>query len=70
MILTEKIQTVFPRAADIPKHLLKDIPCIQTVYLINGEIRAWDGPLQQVLSPVWTADDIDPKPFLSGNILC
>jgi len=67
MILTEKIQTVFPRAADIPKHLLKDIPCIQTVYLINGEIRAWDGPLQQVLSPVWTADDIDPKPFFIGE---
>ena len=22
--------------------------------LIDGELKAWDGPCQQVLSPVWT----------------
>ncbi|MBU1344618.1 MAG: NADP-dependent glyceraldehyde-3-phosphate dehydrogenase [Proteobacteria bacterium] len=67
MTLAEKIQTIFPRAADIPEHLLKDIPCIQKGFLINGEIRVWDGPRQKVLSPVWTADDADPKPFFIGE---
>jgi len=67
MTLAEKIQNVFPRTKDIPKTLLKDIPFIQTGYLINGEIRAWDGQRQQVLSPVWVADDADPKPFFIGE---
>ena len=63
MSLIEKIQNVFPRATDIPKTLLNGTPCIQTGYLINGEIRVWDGPRQEVLSPVWVAGDTDPKPF-------
>ncbi|WP_413910580.1 aldehyde dehydrogenase family protein [Desulfobacula sp.] len=67
MTLAEKIQTIFPRVADIPEYLLKDIPFIQTGYLINGEIRVWDGPRQQVLSPAWVADDTDPKPFFIGE---
>ena len=28
-------QNLFPRPADIPEALLKDIPCIQAGYLIN-----------------------------------
>jgi len=43
MALIEKIQNIFPRPTDIPKTLLNGIPCIQTGYLINGEIRVWDG---------------------------
>ena len=50
MVLIEKIQNVFPRATDIPETLLKDIPWIQTGYLVNGEIRVWDGPRLDVLS--------------------
>ena len=60
-------ENLFPQASDIPEALLKDIPCIQTGYLINGEIRDWDGPRQQVLSPVWVADDKGPKPFFIGE---
>ena len=60
-------QNLFPRAADIPDALLKDIPCIQTGYLVNGEIRVWDGPRQEVLSPVWMANDNGPKPFSIGE---
>jgi glyceraldehyde-3-phosphate dehydrogenase (NADP+) len=67
MSLIEKIQNVFPRATDIPKTLLNGIPCIQTGYLINGEIRVWEGPRQEVLSPVWVAGDTDPKPFFIGE---
>jgi glyceraldehyde-3-phosphate dehydrogenase (NADP+) len=67
MVLIEKIQNVFPRAADIPETLLKDIPCIQTGYLVNGEIRVWEGSRQEVLSPVWGAGDTGPKPFSIGE---
>ncbi len=67
MVLIEKIQNVFPRAADIPETLLKDIPCIQTGYLVNGEIRVWEGPRQEVLSPVWVVGSMDPKPFFIGE---
>jgi glyceraldehyde-3-phosphate dehydrogenase (NADP+) len=67
MLLIEKIQNVFPRATEIPETLLNDIPCIQTGYLINGEIRDWDGPRQEVLSPVWVAGDTGLKPFFIGE---
>ena len=67
MLLNEKIQTTFARKVDIPESLLNNIPCIQTGYLINGEIRRWDGPCQEVFSPVWVATDADPKPFFIGE---
>ena len=67
MTLVDKIQNVFPQATDMPKALLNDIPCIQTGYLINGEIRVWDGPRQEVLSPVWVVGDTGPKPFFIGE---
>jgi glyceraldehyde-3-phosphate dehydrogenase (NADP+) len=67
MLFEEKIQNVFPRAADIPKTLLNGIPCIQTAYLVDGAIRIWNGPRQEVLSPVWVAGDNDLKPFFIGE---
>ncbi len=67
MTLIEKIQNLFPRPADIPAALLSDIPCIQKGYLVNGEIRVWDGPRQEVLSPVWVAGDASPTPFFIGE---
>jgi len=67
MLLSEKIQTTFVRSVDIPDPLLHNIPCIQTGYLINGEIRNWDGPCQEVFSPVWVAQDAAPKPFFIGE---
>ncbi|WP_035239312.1 NADP-dependent glyceraldehyde-3-phosphate dehydrogenase [Desulfobacter vibrioformis] len=67
MLLNEKIQTTFARTGDIPESLLNNIPCIQTGYLINGDIRVWDGPCQAVFSPVWVASDADPKPFFIGE---
>jgi glyceraldehyde-3-phosphate dehydrogenase (NADP+) len=62
-----KNQNLFPRINDIPQAHLKDIPCIQTGYLVNGEIPVWDGPRQEVLSPVWVVDSMDPKPFFIGE---
>ncbi|MDY0222841.1 MAG: NADP-dependent glyceraldehyde-3-phosphate dehydrogenase [Desulfobacterium sp.] len=62
-----KDQNLFPRIVDVPELLLKDLPCIQTGYLADGEIRVWNGPRQEVLSPVWVTDDNGPKPFFIGE---
>ena len=67
MTLIEKIQTVFPQTTEIPARLLNDIPCIQTGYLVNGEIREWGGPRQEVFSPVRTSSDSGPEPFFIGE---
>ena len=67
MVLIEKIRNVFPRVTDIPEPLLNGIPCIQTGYLVNGEIRVWEGSRQEVHSPVWVVGDTDPKPFFIGE---
>jgi glyceraldehyde-3-phosphate dehydrogenase (NADP+) len=67
MTLIDKIQAVFPRTTEIPARLLNDIPCIQTGYLVNGEIREWGGPRQEVFSPVRTSSDSGPEPFFIGE---
>ena len=67
MSLIDRIESVFPQASDIPIGLLQDIPFAQAGYLINGQIRQWEGPRQQVLSPVWVGMDGAPKPFTIGS---
>lgn len=69
MKLIEKINNLFPKMVDIPQDLLIDIPFIQRDYLVNGEIRVWDGPRQEVLSPVRAQGDTDsrPRPVFIGE---
>lgn len=63
----EKIQYIFPQVNDIPTEHLNKIPCIQSGYLVNGEIRCWEGPCQKVFSPVFIRDGKDLKPFFIGQ---
>ena len=44
----------FPTAHDVPVTFRLSQPLHQDVYLVNGELRVWDGPRQEVVSPVWT----------------
>jgi glyceraldehyde-3-phosphate dehydrogenase (NADP+) len=67
MTLIDKIQNIFPDTAGIPAPLLKDIPYIQTRYLINGEILCWEGPCQKVLSPVLVKSKINIENLLIGQ---
>jgi len=46
------IAALSPAAAEIPEAYRIDAPIRQDYYLIDGELRHWDGPLQEVLSPV------------------
>ncbi|MGE5549614.1 MAG: NADP-dependent glyceraldehyde-3-phosphate dehydrogenase [Bacteroidota bacterium] len=42
---------LFPTESDLPS-ALRPAPVDQTEYLVAGELRHWDGPAQEVLSPV------------------
>jgi glyceraldehyde-3-phosphate dehydrogenase (NADP+) len=48
----EAIATLFPDERGIPAEYRHEEPVIQKEYLINGQLRIWNGPMQEVLSPV------------------
>ena len=52
MATLEQIQSIFPDEAAVPEVHRLDGPVRQTEYLIDGELRHWDGPELDVLSPV------------------
>jgi glyceraldehyde-3-phosphate dehydrogenase (NADP+) len=53
MNLMESIAGIFPAEADIPDFCRLDGPVEQRDYLVNGELRRWSGPMQEVQSPVY-----------------
>ena len=50
--MKQTIASLSPAANDIPPAYRIEIPIRQDYYLVDGELRPWDGPLQEVLSPV------------------
>lgn len=52
MNLQESIQCIFPEQKNIPAEYIPSFPIIQKEFLINGEIRTWNGEMQDVYSPV------------------
>uniref|UniRef100_C6E012 Aldehyde Dehydrogenase n=1 Tax=Geobacter sp. (strain M21) TaxID=443144 RepID=C6E012_GEOSM len=50
--MKNKIACFSPSHEEIPATYRIDTPIRQDYYLINGELRRWDGPLQEVVSPV------------------
>jgi glyceraldehyde-3-phosphate dehydrogenase (NADP+) len=53
MQLREKIERIFPEASAIPAAFRIETPVQQQSYLVKGKLYQWDGPMQEVLSPVW-----------------
>ncbi|MBC7961379.1 MAG: NADP-dependent glyceraldehyde-3-phosphate dehydrogenase [Steroidobacteraceae bacterium] len=51
--MVQIIESLFPEELDIPGQFFIRQLIRQDYYLINGELRHWDGPLQDVLSPVY-----------------
>jgi glyceraldehyde-3-phosphate dehydrogenase (NADP+) len=47
---------VFPSLAEIPTTARTDY-YDGAFYLVNGELRRWEGPCREVLSPVWLRGD-------------
>jgi len=48
----KEIVDLFPTPEAIPKHFRLPGSLDQTEYLINGKIQSWQGPTQEVVSPV------------------
>jgi len=67
MKLAERILTLFPDEQDVPKEFLADIPVEQHEYLIDGDLRNWDGPMQEVFSPVCLRAQSRLTPKLIGR---
>lgn len=62
-MVTEQIKKIFPEEENIPaQYRLKEF-VDQREYLINGELHIWQGPMQDVLSPVCvqTGDGVKQK---------
>ena len=51
--MIHKIDALFPEEHQIPEQYRILQPVRQNYYLIQGELRRWEGPLQEVFSPVW-----------------
>ena len=62
---------LFPScAADIPEQFRLGAPIEQRDYLVDGQLRVWNGPLAQVLSPVQLGDErvqIGSTPLLDAD---
>ncbi len=52
LLREQSITALFPEDEQIPEQYRINVPIRQNLYLIDGELRRWDGPMQQVLSPV------------------
>ena len=50
--MKETLASLSAAVEDIPAAYRIDAPIRQDYYLVDGELRPWDGPLQEVLSPV------------------
>jgi glyceraldehyde-3-phosphate dehydrogenase (NADP+) len=46
------LSNLYPQPGTIPAEFNLKEPVNQTEYLIDGELRQWDGPMQEVTSPV------------------
>ncbi len=51
--MKDTIESLFPDEKLIPSQYRIDEPIHQNYYLVDGELRRWEGPLREVLSPVW-----------------
>lgn len=49
---SEQLKALFPTEKELPADFQITEPIRQTEYLSNGQLRYWDGPSQEVLSPV------------------
>ncbi|KIY42628.1 MULTISPECIES: NADP-dependent glyceraldehyde-3-phosphate dehydrogenase [Pseudomonas] len=61
------LDSLFPSAENIPETWRLEAPLEQRDYLVNGELRRWDGPLATVRSPVWLKEGTDEHQVVLGS---
>ena len=57
MASQDRIGSMFPDKSGIPAEYLPAFPIVQKEYLVNGELRTWNGPMQDVISPICLKTD-------------
>jgi glyceraldehyde-3-phosphate dehydrogenase (NADP+) len=74
MDTTSRLASLIFREADVPELHRPGPPMHQREYLVGGELRSWDGPVQEVWSPVFmrTGPDVESRllgsyPLLTGT---
>ncbi len=67
MEIMTRIQALFPQEKDIPADARLDSPIAQDTYLAGGELIRWDGPVQEVISPVYVQTEAGLAPKKLGN---
>ena len=65
--VNEKLAAIFPKEADIPAEYAYGEPVYQKEYLVNGEIKIWNGPVQDIFSPVCIQTPNGPEQKLLGS---
>lgn len=65
--MTAASDITFPAREDIPVRFLPGSPIAQRCYLVDGELRQWDGPRQEVYSPIFLRTTAGPQPVLLGS---
>ncbi|MGD1952868.1 MAG: NADP-dependent glyceraldehyde-3-phosphate dehydrogenase [Leptolyngbyaceae cyanobacterium] len=63
----DPIDSIFPTAEAIPESVRLQAPVNQREYLINGELRHWQGDVETVLSPVHIQTEQGPMPVTVGH---
>lgn len=67
MDVKEKVKQIFPKDSDIPQQFNITEPLRQTEYLVNGKLSRWNGPAQNVLSPICTNLGSETKQKVLGS---
>jgi glyceraldehyde-3-phosphate dehydrogenase (NADP+) len=65
--MKETFESLFPEEELIPGKYRIETPIHQDCYLVNGELRRWEGPLQQILSPIRVKTESTPARKLLGS---
>ncbi|MBN2745171.1 MAG: NADP-dependent glyceraldehyde-3-phosphate dehydrogenase [Bacteroidales bacterium] len=63
MILDKEI---FPKKEEIVEHLHLQVPVNQDYYLTNGQLKKWNGPFEEVYSPIFHQEEGNLKQTLLG----
>ncbi len=63
MQVVDHIKSIFPEESSIPPEFQLPEPIDQRIYLIDGELRHWDGALEEARSPIYvhTAHGLQSK---------
>ena len=67
MTTASQLEHLFPTLAEIPERYRPGAPIEQREYLVDGELRRWDGPLAAVRSPIFMAGEQGDQQVVLGS---